>query len=160
LRKGCKKVPDTQSSGPSKRLRASYEPRIAAEMVLFLLCFILVFPAGCSRNYGSKAATPMPWVSNLTAVPSPPVEGKATTFHVSLKDQSGQPVTGARVRVSLAMPSMDMGKNEIPLDDQGNGDYIGTGSFTMAGPWNVLLHAEKDQKQGDQKYEMVVQKQG
>jgi nitrogen fixation protein FixH len=98
----------------------------------------------------------MPWKSSLWTDPAPPIENKATTFHAKLADQSGQPVTGARVRVSLVMPSMEMGKNEVPMDDQGNGDYIGTGSFTMAGPWNVVLHAEKNNQQGDQKSEMVV----
>jgi hypothetical protein len=37
------------------------------------------------------------------------------------------------------MPLMDMGKNEFRLADIGNGVYEGTGKFTMAGPWNVMV---------------------
>jgi hypothetical protein len=155
-----------KASNPSRKPQGSGAPHLLVfggsgfcfGLALPLLV-LLILSAACNRKPVSESLKPMPWNVSVLTDPSPPVEGKATTFHVSLKDQAGQPLTTARVRVELVMPSMDMGKNEIPLDDQGNGSYIGTGSFTMAGPWNVILHAEKNKQQGDQKFEVVVHKQ-
>jgi hypothetical protein len=41
---------------------------------------------------------------------------------------------------------MDMGKNEFPLADKGNGDYQGEGKFGMSGDWNVVITAKQADK--------------
>ena len=55
---------------------------------------------------------------------------------------------GAQVEVSLVMPLMDMGKNQFALKPAGNGEYQGTGEFSMAGEWKVIVTASAQGKTG------------
>ncbi|MCA1595160.1 MAG: FixH family protein, partial [Chloroflexi bacterium] len=70
--------------------------------------------------------------------PAPPHAGK-NQLTVTLKDASGAPVTGVVVRSTVAMTSMDMGTQHPTFRETGNGRYVGTVTFTMAGPWRVTL---------------------
>lgn len=101
------------------------------------------------------AAPGMPWKISLE-VDAPPRIVKATTFRVRLTDLSGKPVSGAKVEVSLVMKLMDMGKNEFPLAGKGDGDYEGSGTFSMSGPWNVVVTAGAGGKTGEQRFEVMV----
>ena len=97
----------------------------------------------------------MPWKISLD-VDAPPRIVKATTFRVRLTDLSGKPVSGAKVEVSLEMKLMDMGKNQFALAGKGDGDYEGSGTFSMSGAWNVVVTASAGGKRGEQKFEVVV----
>jgi hypothetical protein len=54
------------------------------------------------------------------------------------------------------MVMMEMGKNEVVFADQGDGNYEGTGKFTMTGPWNVVVTATRDGKAGRQTFSIPV----
>ena len=60
---------------------------------------------------------------------------------VSVVDQDGKPVAGAKVTASVAMVTMDMGTTHPVLKDMGNGTYIGKVVFSMGGPWQVSVKA-------------------
>ena len=51
---------------------------------------------------------------------------KPVTFRVHIVDGAGKPVDNARVKGSLTMKVMDMGKTELTLEPKGNGNYEGT----------------------------------
>jgi hypothetical protein len=141
---------------------------------IFATSIVLALAAGCKQTAApppqaqpARAATPasvvtplppppgMPWKISLE-VDAPPRIVKATTFRVQLADLSGKPVSGAQVEVSLVMKVMDMGKNQFALADKGGGAYEGSGTFSMSGPWNVVVSAKAGGKAGEQKFEVTV----
>ena len=88
--------------------------------------------------------------------PDPPVYNKPVKLRLKLTDAAGAPVVGAEVKASLVMPMMDMGKNEVAFASKGNGDYEGTGTFTMVGPWNVVVTANANGSTQQQKFDVAV----
>jgi nitrogen fixation protein FixH len=79
---------------------------------------------------------------SLAMDPAQPKFGRKTKFRVMLNQKPGTPVNRAEVAASLVMPLMDMGKNQFTLRPAGNGEYEGTGEFTMAGEWEVVITAK------------------
>lgn len=120
----------------------------------------LLLLAACHQQPASKpAAQPAAnanWKMALTTVPDPPLNEKPTVFRLHLTDETGRPISGAQVKAALDMLTMDMGKNEITFADKGDGNYEGTGKFTMAGPWNVVVTAEQGYTIAQQKFSMGV----
>ncbi len=130
-------------------------------IILLLLLSFLGLSAACGKPKPAATAdtpktAPAAWKMNLFTVPEPPVTGKEASFVVKLTDEAGKPVAGAQVNASLVMPLMDMGKNEVTLADKGAGSYQGTGKFTMAGPWNVVVTAAAQGKSAQQVFPVVV----
>ncbi len=126
-----------------------------------VLTFAL-FVAGCHKDAAKPspaADSTSPWVMTLTTTPDQPVSDKDTRLHLKLTDRAGKVLPGAQVKASLIMPMMDMGKNEVQLADLGNGEYEGTGKFTMAGPWNVVVAAAAQGKTGEQTFSVVAREQ-
>lgn len=78
-----------------------------------------------------------------------PKTGKSgeNDFMVSVKDKSGNPVTGAEVKVVLSMPAMGsmppMSSNGMLLD-KGNGMYEGTVEIAMAWTWDTVITVRKN----------------
>ena len=59
-------------------------------------------------------------------MPEHPRMVKPVTFRVHIVDGAGKPVDNARVKGSLTMKVMDMGKTELTFEPKGNGNYEGT----------------------------------
>ncbi len=133
----------------------------------------LALAAGCKKSEApqpqtqpaaaapSSAVTPLPPAPGMPfkmtlELDAPPRIVKATTFRLRLTDLAGKPVSGAKVQASLVMKLMDMGKVEFPLADKGNGRYEGSGTFSMAGVWNVVITAKAGSQSGEQKFEVTV----
>jgi nitrogen fixation protein FixH len=125
---------------------------------------MLILLAACRKqppNTASASTQPAAvssWKMALTTAPDPPVSDKDVILYLKLTDQSGQPIAGARVKAALVMSEMDMGKNEVELAAKGNGDYEGSGKFTMAGPWNIVITAAGPGRAGQQTFPVVVQR--
>jgi nitrogen fixation protein FixH len=60
---------------------------------------------------------------------------------VTLTDSSGKPVDGADVWLGLVMPTMQHSQNEPDAVPAGQGRYKAHALFTMAGNWNMEVHA-------------------
>jgi nitrogen fixation protein FixH len=60
---------------------------------------------------------------------------------VTLNDAQGKPLDGAEVWLALIMPTMQMSPNEPDAIAEGNGRYRAKAIFTMAGTWNLEVHA-------------------
>jgi hypothetical protein len=127
--------------------------------LIFLFAFALLFPAGCKKNESPKpppksaiistqAAPGSAFIMSLAMDPPQPKFGRKTTFRVTVKQTLGRPVDGAQVEASLVMPLMDMGKNQFALKPAANGEYEGTGEFSMAGEWEVVVTASAAGKTG------------
>ena len=80
--------------------------------------------------------------------PVPPRVADDETFHVTVTDSNGQPVTDAQVQVQLFMPAMSaMGMGEMATSFDLNWDkseYVGKGSIPMVGSWNVTVEARRN----------------
>jgi nitrogen fixation protein FixH len=110
---------------------------------LILTALTLLTLIACHNSPpGRSDISPLPWTMALSTTPDPPVSGKVILFRLTLWDQTGRPVTGAHVEAALDMPLMDMGPNHVILTDKGIGAYEATATFTMTGPWNVVVGAQ------------------
>lgn len=91
----------------------------------------------------SAGGTPAPTMTapvplKITGTISSPKAGD-NVMTVKLVDSMGAPVTGAKISSTVAMTTMDMGTTHPLFKDMGNGKYISTVSFGMAGPWRVVI---------------------
>ena len=94
----------------------------------------------------------------LTLDKNPPVVGKNNAT-IAIKDQSGQPVTDAAVRVEYGMPAMPgMPAMNYKSDAvQSGGAYQAPLSMSMAGPWFINAKILKDKKVSTAKFNVDVQ---
>ena len=130
---------------------------------VLLPCSVFLLCAGCASRTASPSEAPHPpastanWQMTLTAVPARPRQLDPTRFQVQLRDRSGKPVTGAQVSVQLAMPAMDMGRNEVTAQAGAAGVYTASGRFTMPGDWQVTVQTDKGAAHQSQSFPITVQ---
>ena len=123
-------------------------------LVLLLAAFVLW---GCSKR---ETAKPKPTASSagssdkvilsttvapnsdykmsISFDPPQPKMSSKTKFHLQVLDAHGAPENDGHAQCSLVMPLMDMGKNEFPMLMVSQGEYEGTGQFSMSGEWEVV----------------------
>ena len=75
---------------------------------------------------------------------------------VQITDDKGKPVTGATVAVQLAMPAMDMGRNQAAAQAGAAGVYTASGRFTMPGDWQATVQADKGAAHQSQSFPVTV----
>ncbi len=80
----------------------------------------------------------------LSTVPDPPASRTEVIMRITVTDQAGKPVDGARVELSADMTTMSHPGVGGVLADKGGGIYEGTAKFVMGGPWRVVVVATKD----------------
>ncbi|HZT72456.1 MAG TPA: FixH family protein [Terriglobales bacterium] len=102
------------------------------------LCFLLALAAACHSAAPPSARLQM----RLSTQPAVPAVGRDTTFSLLLRDAQGRPVSGASVRLSLAMTFMNMGQTVVQMSDRGHGLYTGVGAFSMGGDWDCRAIVE------------------
>jgi hypothetical protein len=154
-------------AGPNRR--TCFSPcRTPARFLAFILAFALLFCAGCKNKesapkpreksavISTQAVPGSAFIMTLTMDPPQPKFGRKTNFRVTVKQTLGRPVDGAQVEVSLVMPLMDMGKNQFALKPAGNGEYKGTGEFSMAGEWEVVVTASAQVNAGKTTFNVSV----
>ena len=62
------------------------------------------------------------------------------TFHVSVTDHDGKPVSDATVRLALDMPAMGMAAMKVtPVLSWNGSDYSGKANVPSAGSWSVTI---------------------
>ena len=117
-----------------------------AGIALPLLAALLSL-SGCGGSSGTgpvKTITQRQTVDQLTIVIEAPERPQLLTEQevlVTLTDPQGQPVEGAEVWLALVMPTMQHSPNEPGAVPAGQGRYKVRALFTMAGNWNIEVHA-------------------
>ncbi|GER88035.1 hypothetical protein KDW_21970 [Dictyobacter vulcani] len=81
-----------------------------------------------------------PYQVTLQVSPNPPsVTNPANLSLQVVKKASGQLVSNARVTLSSAMQTMDMGTEELVAQPQSPGNYHAQAHFSMSGPWQLRV---------------------
>ena len=106
---------------------------------------ILVIPAllvlaACT---GSGTASDLAITTNFS--PNPPKQGSEEIV-VTLKDASGNPVTGASVKITSTMPSMSMTGPRADAKDNGDGTYTANLVLQYATRWSFDVSAAANGK--------------
>jgi len=94
----------------------------------------------------SGAKTPQkPMAASLSVMasinPTAPKSGD-NTLDLLITDAASKPVKGLKLTSSVAMTSMDMGTTHATFTDAGNGHYKATVTFSMEGPWRVVVRGQ------------------
>ena len=90
----------------------------------------------------------------LISEPSDLKVGKAK-FLVKLLHH-GEPTVGAIVKLSLSMPSMNMGGANIELKHTKDGIYEGEADLSMGGDWQAKVSVDQEGHPGEAVYDFVV----
>jgi len=86
----------------------------------------------------SQKPKPMPLSVTATVNPAAPRTGD-NSLDLTILDSTGKPVTGLKLTTTAAMTSMDMGTTHPVVTETGNGHYKATVTFSMDGPWRVIV---------------------
>jgi hypothetical protein len=137
-----------------------FEVPMDRKLIAVALLLGLAFFAGCQKS-SKKSGVTGEWPGSiaLTTDPLVPVANQHVKLVVAVQDKQGHTVTDANVKASLEMKSMNMGKNDVNLNNVGNGIYQNTTKFTMAGPWEVVVTASANGTSGTKAIPLVVNRQ-
>jgi nitrogen fixation protein FixH len=147
--------------------------RILVTITACMLLSAMLFSSACERAQPEPGSTKqtvdaihlsileqsskeLGWKGILSLAPFPAESDKDTTLTLRLTDPHGTAIEGARVRFTLFMPLMDMGKEEVEATIAGNGIYVGKGVFSMDGIWLVQADIERGNQKGVLEFEIHV----
>ncbi len=123
------------------RLVLPFSPRFCRARRWRAAALILILSAaGLAACH--QATTRGRWTLTLKTNPKVPVAGQPTRFLLHVNRAHGQPLDGARAQLALNMSFMDMGANVVQLAPQGDGNYAGSGQFSMSGDWDCHARVE------------------
>ena len=92
----------------------------------------LVAGAGCG---GTAAPVHVSWSLD----PAPPITGVETTARLTVQDEQGRAVRGARLRVEGFMSHPGMTPIVVPATEREDGRYEARLRFSMAGDWILVV---------------------
>lgn len=102
-----------------------------------MVTLIMILIAGCSasENVQVKLATPK------TFIP-----GKTFPMQMTILDNQGKPLKGAKVTAELNMKNMDHGTIPVSTEEIGEGKYIGISNLAMNGDWVATIKVKQNGK--------------
>ena len=103
--------------------------------------FLLAFTCASVLTFATVHHTYAP---ALLRVHVPQVQPKATdmtTLELHFTDPQGIPIDEAEIHSSAHMTNMEMSTNQVHLYKTGEGNYGLQFNLSMAGPWEVVVHA-------------------
>ncbi len=101
--------------------------------------FVAILASGCASKQpvsgdGVSVQSSGDYTIGLALRPSPPAQGN-TTIVVTVKDASGNAVSGATVKISTTMPEMSMRGPTLSAQDNGDGSYSALTNLNYATKW-------------------------
>jgi len=113
--------------------------------VIGLLISTAIFLSACSSGAAPEdsSASAKPVNIQVESNPNPAMMGDVT-LTLTIADENGDPIEGARVDVSVDhtdMTGMDMSG---PATEQGEGKYAINANFSMTGNWKMTVYVRKD----------------
>ena len=102
---------------------------------------------GGSKEFAREGQPASQYKITFRPEPDPPKGTAQNTFHVTVVDAGGAPVTDAQVRVLLLMPAMPaMGMPEMHASAEltwKGAEYSGMTILPMAGPWIATVEVSR-----------------
>jgi YtkA-like protein len=102
-----------------------------------------------SMEKGQKEST-QEYKITLRTEPNPAKGSQENTFHLSVTDANGKPVSDAAVKITLvmpAMPQMNMAEMRVsPVVAWNGSDYSGKANIPSAGLWNMNVEVLKQNR--------------
>ncbi len=105
------------------------------------MSIILVACGGSAEPTNSTGDKPVN--IQVQSNPNPAMMGDVT-FTLVITDESGNPLEGARVDVSLDHTDMTGMGMSGPATDQGEGKYAINANLSMSGNWEMTVYVRKD----------------
>ena len=136
-----------------KEVNVKYSAAVASLAALVLLAACNSKPTETTKGKPLNLAL---WNMSLQVEPETPQMDQEMTFRVKLTDSQGVPVSSGQVSGALVMTTMDMGKNEVPFSETGEGVYEGKGKVEMAGPWELVVTAKVAGLQREKKFPVTI----
>jgi hypothetical protein len=114
---------------------------VVRRVIVILLCLAhLLALSSCGKTASPVSLTQETdsLTATLAVFPYPPVPMRDATLELTLHDAGGQPVSGAKVRFDLTMPScVSMPPNRPEATEDEPSVYRAQTIFTMAGAWQI-----------------------
>lgn len=98
----------------------------------------MLLAAGCTRRSAAPDQAPDLRVDVVELRPDPPIVGEAV-LELQLSDAAGSPVQGASVELKADMTHAGMTPVFGDVVDEGDGSYLSTFEWTMAGDWILTV---------------------
>jgi hypothetical protein len=113
-------------------------------LVIGLLLSTAIFLAACSSWAAPADSTSANPVNiQVESNPNPAMMGDVA-LTLSITDENGQPIEGARVDVSVDHTDMTGMGMSGPATEQGEGKYAINANFSMTGNWKMTVYVRKD----------------
>ena len=120
-------------------------PTTCGELISLALALMLLSSCGGATSRATRATvTQKQLVDQLVIALEAPAKPRLLAEEnliVTLTDAAGKPVEGAQVWLGLVMPTMQHSPNEPDAVPAGQGRYTIQALFTMAGNWDLEVHA-------------------
>lgn len=125
--------------------------------IILLVVGMSIFLAAC----GGAAAPANPTSDKSVNIqvesnPNPAMMGDVT-FTLVITDESGNPLEGARVDVSLDHTDMTGMGMSGPATEQGEGKYAINANLNMSGNWKMTVYVRKDSLDYKEEIELKIQ---
>jgi hypothetical protein len=105
----------------------------------YLLLLVMLLSSGCTHSPAPTQPAPA-LVTTLQVTHA--VSLRVCPFQLTVTDLAHNPVPATGVALSLTMTTMLMPPNSVRMTQKSPGLYVGSGTFTMSGPWVVSADGE------------------
>jgi hypothetical protein len=92
---------------------------------------------GCGQDRSAGGQVDIAW-----SVASAPSTASDTAATITLRDPSGRPLSGARLRLEAQMDHPGMAAVVVPFVERTAGTYVASLQFSMAGDWILVASGE------------------
>ncbi len=118
------------------------------------MSIILAACGGAAAPANSNSDKPV--IIQVETSPNPAMMGDVT-FTLVITDESGNPLEGARVDVSLDHTDMTGMGMSGPATDQGEGKYAINANLSMSGNWKMTVYVRNDSLDYKEDIELKIQ---
>jgi hypothetical protein len=124
---------------------------------ILLVVGMSIFLAACGGAAApANSTSDKPVNIQVESNPNPAMMGDVT-FTLIITDDSGNPLEGARVDVSLGHTDMTGMGMSGPATDQGEGKYAINANLSMSGNWKMTVYVRKDSLDYKEDIELKIQ---
>lgn len=103
--------------------------------------FLLAFVCASVLTFAAVQHTYAPAILQVHVPQIQPKASAMTTLQLHFTDPQGIPIDAAKIHSSARMTNMEMSTHLVHLYARGKGNYGLQFNLSMAGPWEIVIHA-------------------